>query len=100
MEVSKVEIGDYVTTTFTCEAGVEHTVTGIVYEASNLNPRIQLANGRKIRSLDGTNELIPATQAEIHQYQAEALEGMNPADIIAREKGEQGEDESGEDEDD
>jgi len=68
-------------------------VAGIVYEDGTLmksggHPRIQLANGNKVRHLRTGDELVPATPEAIEKFQAEAIEGMTPDEIIARETAE------------
>ena len=74
---SKFHVGEYV------------TLTGIVYEDGTLPKSgnhifIQTSAGDKARRI--RPEVVrPASDAEIEAFQAEAIEGINPEAIIARE---------------
>jgi hypothetical protein len=96
------KVGDY----------VKIVTVGIVYEDGSLGKsgakmRLQKADGTKVRDVPIT-DVVAATPKEIKQFKAEAVPGITPKEIIAREKketeafsGDLGVDEEGEpDEDD
>ncbi|MDP2727323.1 MAG: hypothetical protein Q8P59_07240 [Dehalococcoidia bacterium] len=71
-EGTGIKVGDYV------------QLVGIVYEVNGYTARIQIADGTKVLSLS-TTVMCPASPAAIEAYWSEAIEGLTPEAIIARE---------------
>jgi len=59
-------------------------LVGVVYEQTTFGVRIQRADGVKVRGLPADG-FQPATPENVKVFQSQAIEGVSPEAIIARE---------------